>query len=384
MGKVANHLKNLAMSAGSNFLGNALNLGFSAKSKAQAKVAAQLLKKSPFEPKDPPMDVMRRDPLQFSAIKYPSDLTDKELGHYIIFYSIFNRFSSGVSKDFNVAADMGWNTATSSGPAGVKSQSISDLRQLTDSKTGARVKPVKTTNSVLSKVPQNSQVTSAVALYMPPNVKVSYGANWDKSATELSGTIATALGKATTAETTADQIRAVTAGAIGGLGTWGKQLIGEMTDALNMGDPVKLSSKYFGVAINPHEEMFYEGPEFRSFDYEFDFYPRSRREMEDVNKIIFLFKYHMHPDLDQNITGGRLFYTPSEYEIHYAYMDRTNDYLNKISRCALEKMDVQYGNEGTFSSFHPDPKGASPVHTKMSLTFKELEFMTKDKIMAGF
>ena len=291
MGKVANHLKNLAMSAGSNFLGNALNLGFSAKSKAQAKVAAQLLKKSPFEPKDPPMDVMRRDPLQFSAIKYPSDLTDKDLGHYIIFYSIFNRFSSGVSKDFNVAADMGWNTTTSSGPAGVKSQSISDLRQLKDSKTGARVKPVKTTNSVLSKVPQNSQVTSAVALYMPPNVKVSYGANWDKSATELSGTIATALGKATTAETTADQIRAVTAGAIGGLGTWGKQLIGEMTDALNMGDPVKLSSKYFGVAINPHEEMFYEGPEFRSFDYEFDFYPRSRREMEDVNKIIFLFKY---------------------------------------------------------------------------------------------
>ena len=125
---------------------------------------------------------------------------------------------------------------------------------------------------------------------MPPNVSVSYGANWQAEETELSGTIATALGNVKTAEGTANKVKALAAGVGGGAMTWAKQLAGGALSAANFGDPVKLASKYFGVAINPHEEVFYEGPEFRSFDYTFDFYPRNQKEMTAVNNIIKIFK----------------------------------------------------------------------------------------------
>ena len=42
---------------------------------SQAKVAAQLLKKSPFEVDDSPQEKMKRDPLSFSQIQYTIDLT---------------------------------------------------------------------------------------------------------------------------------------------------------------------------------------------------------------------------------------------------------------------------------------------------------------------
>ena len=138
-------------------------------------------------------------------------------------------------------------------------------------------------------------------------------------------------------------------------------------------------SKAFGVAINPHEEQFFEKPNFRSFDYNFEFFPRNREEMEAVKNIVFLFKYHMHPTLDKG-AGGRLFRVPSEFEIHYAHLGEANQHLNKIARCVLKGMDVVYGPEEQFSAF----KGGAPVSTKITLQFEETQFITKDEIYEGY
>ena len=79
-----------------------------------------------------------------------------------------------------------------------------------------------------------------------------------------------------------------------------------------------------------------------------------------------------------------MFRVPSEFEIQYAYLDQANEYLNKISRVVCTKCDVTYGDSDQYSTFKPDPKGASPVTYSMSLTFKETEIMTKSKIVAGY
>ena len=97
-----------------------------------------------------------------------------------------------------------------------------------------------------------------------------------------------------------------------------------------------------------------------------------------------LFKYHQAPDLDMSKYGGRLFNVPSEFEIHYMYQDRVNNYMNKISKVACKGVDVQYGEEEQFSTFKPDADGAPPVSTKLTLNFVELELMTKEKIYRGF
>ena len=72
----------------------------------QGKVAAQLLKKSPLEAKDSPMEALKRDPLCFSQVQYPIDLTNNEQGHYILFYTLMNRFGNA-GQQLQMSADMG-------------------------------------------------------------------------------------------------------------------------------------------------------------------------------------------------------------------------------------------------------------------------------------
>ena len=377
MGFVADKLKSLASNYAMGKVGSLMSGLTQSSSSAQGKVAAQLLKKSPFEINDSPVEAAKRDPLQFSFISYPRDLATAEVGHYILFYSLKNKFSAGANKDLQVAKDLGFANAI--GPHAGQTK-MKDLRKV----GGSKIKPVKVSNSVLSKFPTHTQVTSAVALYMPPGVGVKYGQNYGAEATELSGTVANTLGIAKGAVKTTDQLKAIIQGTAGGLATYGKNIVGEALSMAGAGDPIKLSCKAFGVAVNPHEEMFYEGPSFREFSYAFDFYPRDEKEMKDVQNIVKLFKYHQAPDLDMSKYGGRLFNVPSEFEIHYMYQDRVNNYMNKISKVACKSVDVQYGEEEQFSTFKPDADGAPPVSTKLTLNFVELELMTKEKIYKGF
>lgn len=373
------HLKGMATGFLNNIVANATSGFVNSVSGSQAKVAKQVLGKSPLEIDQSPAEKVKEDPLSFSYIQYPQELGTEGIGHYIIFYSIANDFAGTSNLDFKAASKTGTAYATFDQRSG----SVENIRTLKTS-TGETIKPVKTENSVLSSFAQNTRVTSAVALYMPPNVKVSYGMDYDMEAAELSGTIGQAIGKAKSAQSTAEAIGAAIGGVKGGLLDYGKKLIGDLTSGLEAGDPVRLTSKALGVAINPHEELFFNKPQFRSFNYEFDFHPKSKEEVKKVNDIIFLFKYHAHPEMDASLAGGRLFKVPSEYEIHYAVLDRENSYLNKIAKCVLKKVDVSYGPDSQFSTFEPDQFGASPVSYKLSLEFQETQFLTKKQIYEGY
>lgn len=389
--RVSSHLKNLT----TGFLGNAVNnvTGFvggmtPSITGQQAKVAAELLKKSPLEINDSLQEKYKSDPLGFSQVQYPLDLTSTELGHYIIFYTLQNKYSPQQDKDLAVASKVGLaNTVSQAiGDTDIGGKTITTMKQLRNLKNaaGKTIDAVKTDNSVFSKIPTHTQVTSAISLYMPPSVKVSYGAKYGLEETSISGDIAKAVGNFKSANSTSAQVEALLGG-VGGAAVQGiKEALSSGVSLAGAGDPFKVFLKSRGASINPHEELFFEAPEFRSFSYDFEFYPKSRKELEAVQNIIFLFKYHMHPDLAANAQGGRLFYVPSEFEIHYAHLDRENEYMNKISKCVLEKCDVSYGPDEQASFFKGDERGAPPVSYKMSLSFRETEFMTKDKIYRGF
>ena len=153
-----------------------------------------------------------------------------------------------------------------------------------------------------------------------------------------------------------------------------------MTSGLGAGDWLKLGGKAMGIAMNNRKEMFYEGPGFREFNYSFSFWPRNSDETKRVQDIITMFKYHMHPWKDDE-WGGRVFRYPSEFEIHYMHRTGVNTNINKISRCALHKCDVSYTpGTGNFKTFEDN----APVTYKLDLGFKELEYMTKQKMKQGF
>lgn len=135
------------------------------------------------------------------------------------------------------------------------------------------------------------------------------------------------------------------------------------------GDARAAISKTAGVSLNPFREVIFESVDPRTFTFKYKFLPKSKTETNMVRDIINLFKYHMYPDISEN----KLFFIyPSEFEIKYLFRGTENEYLHTFARCALESMDVSYGGE-QFSSF----RDGAPTEVNMSLTFRELEVLTK-------
>lgn len=136
---------------------------------------------------------------------------------------------------------------------------------------------------------------------------------------------------------------------------------------------LRLGLNKIGYVFNPQEQLMFEGIDFRSFEMSFTFTPYSESEAAAVQKIVQTFRKNAAP----NIGGilGFFFIPPSQFNITYYNGEKPNTYLHKFKRSVLENVTVNYAPNGW--SAH---KGGAPVQTTMSLTFKELELVTRDDI----
>jgi len=148
-----------------------------------------------------------------------------------------------------------------------------------------------------------------------------------------------------------------------------------------------------GKIINNRLELIFSGLNKRSFSYTFKFLPKSYQEAKAVHNIVRRFKFHMLPEIQGDVTTSRTFVTPDVFDIKYMISDgKENEYINKISTCVLENMNVKYGGD-RYQTFDPSmaeagaPEGmkAPPVQTELTLQFKELELVTQNNVLArGF
>ena len=342
-----NHIGNLATPFLTNMVSNFMNSG---SQKDAGKVSAQLLKKGPFDIPNSPSQKLRENPLSFNPVQYPLDLGSSELGHYIMFESGFLGYSPQTSGFLDASAQAGGRS-----------------RKLT------------------AKLPNRSITTSAVAIYMPQSVKVGYTQNYDSDTeTGLAG-VAEATGVAiNNAQGAADKFNAAMQGIVGGVATQAKEILGEFVSLAGMGDPVRFAAKRAGIAVNPRNEAFYNSPSQRTFSFEFDFWPRNKKEAEAVNKIIHIFKYNSSPGFAQK-THQSVFAIPNYWKISYMYNNGENPHLNKIGACYCTDVQVDYAPDGQYTTFGGDPNegGGHPVHTKLTVSMLEDRIITKQDIEAG-
>jgi hypothetical protein len=129
-----------------------------------------------------------------------------------------------------------------------------------------------------------------------------------------------------------------------------------------------------GQVFNNRQEKMFAGVRTRSFGFEFQFAPRDQKECEVVRKIITTLKYHMHPEL----TADRIFYVvPSEFNIVFYFKGQENIWVNRISTCVLESMNIQYSPGGSWAAL----ENGHPCLIYVSLQFGELETLTKERIV---
>jgi len=351
--KLRNSLSNIA----TPFLANALN-NFTKKSGAKdaGKVAAQLKKNGPFNISDAPAATLIENPLSFNPVQYPLDLGNNGLGHYILFESGFVGYSPQTTKS-NVA--FGQNSK----------------RQKRD--------------KISSKLSDKSITTAAIAIYMPNSIKSSYQQSYEGDTAGIAGDLEAIKGSidslaassggppGTSTNMSSAQIKAALAGASGMAIRQGKKMVGELVSMAGAGDPVRFLQKRSGNALNPRNEQFYDSPDFRSFSYTFDFWPRSMEEAKAVNDIITIFKYNSSPGLKGD--AGAIFEIPNYFKISYMHRGETNPHLNLISACYCQGVDVDYAPDGEPRFF----EDGQPVHTRLSVSFIEDRIITKSDILEG-
>ena len=365
------------------------NFGATNVSGADTGVIAKLLDKSPFAiTKTAQQEWKDRDRLGFKHIQYPQELTGNEIGNWMLFFMISNAGGHmGTMMDLKVADKLGYDAGWEENHNYFKSDKTEQsgaqfdkIRAMYAAK-GVKIPDVNVTNHNLPQAGKRL-VTGAVALYMPPDIKVKYSQEWAPESTETSGDLANLIKRVHEKAPTKDENIVKMIGQHGfGLALRAfKTFIGATTETLGLGDITKVYGKHKGYALNTHKEQFYEGPTFREFQYTFQFWPRNKEETKAAQDIILMFKYHMHPWKDASF-GDRLFRVPSEFEIHYLTNTGRNTALPRISRCALKSVDVSYTPEGgNFKTFDDH----APVSYTLDLNFVELEFMTKDKIADGY
>ena len=138
-----------------------------------------------------------------------------------------------------------------------------------------------------------------------------------------------------------------------------------------------------GVVTNPMLELLYASPSFRSFQFDFFFYPRDEREALEVQKIIERLKFHQAPEISGSFGKGFLI-PPSEFDIRFYYNGAQNPNIPQISTCVLEDININYAPNG-FSAYEvPNENIPSlgrtgmPVSIQLTLQFKEVTYLTKE------
>ena len=352
-----------------------------------------------------PTGALFEDPLSVSTFSYPMNVQQNfQNGHYMLFYvNVQNRTKYKYQSPDGVSiGDIKDVKVESEGPAG-RHTKITNLKGANAGeiayqkgramKAGTHVDSDRITidggltdkakKGVSSLFNKTSRIQESIALYLPPNVEDNTTAGYNDFRTGIAGFIAASgvnMSQIGDAESLA---RSLVASSGQLLDKAAKKAVSELSEiALGAEGTEQLINKAFGQADNPYMEVLFDAMALRTFTYNFTFAPRNEQEAIEVKKIIQLFRFHMAPELQ----GGqsRFLTLPSQFDIHYMFLSKDgvaseNNYYNKIATCVLQNCAVNYTPNGV-KSF----EDGGPVQTTMTLTFKEIELLTKEKIAQGY
>lgn len=230
------------------------------------------------------------------------------------------------------------------------------------------------------------RLVANITLYTPANVRANYSLSYDMPEDMLvtlaqsdnydavKAGLAAALSPVT--ERTAESVK--DAGAA--FGRFGRILATAASPTVSM-----LSR----TAINKRTDVMFRHVGNRQFVFDYVFAPKSVDEAKEVADIIFMFKYFAHPEMLEGY-GNFLYLYPAEFDIEYGMkigdpnvgpqQQKENKHVNKISSCVLTDISVNYAPGNSFQSLE---KG-EPIVTTVSLVFREIETLHRERIAKGY
>ena len=359
-----------------------------------------------------PLESLNRDPFSGRFLSYPSNLiNDVSIGHYILFFmNVQNRtkfpyvdkngvrhnrkfikyepVNKGVDLDQGFVEPEYEEVIVEGALGDTRADFNSDFFTSVNSDT-TLLKPQETgvNTGALKDLKTTTRTQDSIAIYLPPNVQDNYTTTYNASATGLLGFMAASGIGFADAMANNDFRRAAeeATGLVGGaFEEMFKNAAASVVETFTQAEGgYELFNKVFGRAANPYLEVLFQGPELRSFNYNFTFAPTSESEQEEVRDIIKLFRFHQAPESRSN--ASLFLGLPSTFDIMYMYQPEDgseaheNQFYHKIATCVLQSVNVDY-TPGKVASHQ---QGA-PVLIKLSLSFLETEMITKSHVLKGY
>jgi hypothetical protein len=311
---------------------------------------------------------------------------------------IIGKVNSGLSQINNATngALSGITSSISKGFSGAVSGLDNMFGQATASFTGSSGATQAFLGNSIQKITNKSflQTTSlttdAIALYMPDTLNYTYDQGYDAIdiGNELGGKIlgggASAVDAFKSGESLGDAVKKAAASSGKSIALTAGQKVSEVAGSLGVGqNTARLGfTAVTGAVQNPMLEMIYKSPNFRSFTFDFMFYPRDEFEALEVQRIIERLRFHQAPERIQDAQAFLI--PPSEFDIKFYYGGAQNPNIPPISTCVLKTIDVNYAPNGFTAYEVPGQNNPSlgrtgmPVAIQVQLQFQETSYLTKE------
>ncbi len=326
-------------------------------------------------------------------LSYPMDVeTDPMQGHYILFH--INETKRNKIKKTQKNRNIAKIKKDANKDFGVKTIDGDETALVSTSKDGRSLRGTVSAPSAISGAPfslykdklPTTRLSTSIALYMPPSVQTSYGLDYGDVEIGAFGEamkgVFDAMEKAWKGEAGAGK-------SLTGAGTNALEAVKKTaTKALDAVAPgIRAQAQIAeGKIFSDKMELSFKGVNRRTFSFSFVFMPKSEKEAKTIEQIVHLFKFHAHPNYVDG-TKGRQMTIPDTFDIQYMYQDSVNNFINKISTCFLKDITVAYGGD-RFTAHRPTEglqgKGAPATRTSLTLTFQEMEILTRERIDQGF
>jgi len=201
---------------------------------------------------------------------------------------------------------------------------------------------------------ENKDILGTVSLPIQPSISDNNTVNWGEDSMNSFQAAAAAASLNIIADGVAGAQRSAAAagqiaqGSAGGI----KSLIASQAAqaAAGGGENGRFFTRLTGAIINPNLELLFNGPQLRSFSFNFSLSARDETEAKAIRKIIRFFKQGM----SVKRTETSLFLqSPNTFLISYIYGSSGKDHpwINKIKECALQNFSVNYTPAGNYATY---------------------------------
>ena len=280
-------------------------------------------------------------------LQYPSDLGSESKGHMVVFTAMSTQPTGYGSENQTAMGIVGTALNLAEGIAAVAGMALGI--------TGAGYSGLDDIKQITSLTWQPKRVTSGdvISLYMPDTINFTSESSYsDVSLKEAGENAAAAVG----GDTVSSAISAVNSQA------------------------AQLALNKEGRAINPQQQLLFDGIDFRSYQLAFQFTPKNQAESDTIKNIIKTFRIHAAPKIDSG-GGGMFFKVPDSFILQFVQLNGgENQYITKVKESVLTSVDVNYSPNGIWSA-HAD---GSPTQINLTLSFKEIALIDQTAIENGF